>query len=407
VLSNLVHLTLCRSLQLLVLLVRGDAAKDLEILVLRHQLTVLRRQVPRPRFEPADRALLPPSAGCCRGPAGPASSSNPRRCCAGTARAWTYSHRHTGRPLLGADIQQLIIRLANENPRWGYQRIQGELLRLRIRVSATAIRSTLQRHGLDPAPRRTTTTWRSSGSRLPGSWPVTSSPSTRFGSSDCMCCSSSNWTPDGSTSAGVTAHPDGCWVTQQARNLALVLGSGDDRCDSLSATGTRSSVAALMTCSAQRVPRCSSRQCGHHGRTRMRSGGYDSPRRVLGLAPDCRTRTPAACPSGLPRALQPAPSTPSASARSTRSAHRVDHRRYGSASQSAPTRSARRAAPRVPTSCMNAFAHPSGLGSGMAAAHPTEPRSDEPTAHSRCLNSRTPRAGHPPSTLRSTSSATP
>jgi hypothetical protein len=58
VLSKLAYLTLCRSIQVLVLLVRGDAAKDLKILVLRHQLAVLRRQTPRPRLEPADRALL-------------------------------------------------------------------------------------------------------------------------------------------------------------------------------------------------------------------------------------------------------------------------------------------------------------------------------------------------------------
>jgi len=57
-------------------------------------------------------------------------------------------------------VQQLIVRLATENPRWGYQRIKGELLRLGMQVSAIAIRSTLCRHGLDPAPRRTTTTWR-------------------------------------------------------------------------------------------------------------------------------------------------------------------------------------------------------------------------------------------------------
>src|SRR6266540_4824821 len=57
-------------------------------------------------------------------------------------------------------MQQLIIRLANENPRWGYQRLKGELLRLGVRVSATAIRTTLRRHGLDPAPRRGTTAWR-------------------------------------------------------------------------------------------------------------------------------------------------------------------------------------------------------------------------------------------------------
>jgi putative transposase len=64
------------------------------------------------------------------------------------------------RPPLDQDVQQLIIRLANENPRWGYQRIQGELQQLGMQVSATAIRTTLRRHGLDPTPRPTTTTWR-------------------------------------------------------------------------------------------------------------------------------------------------------------------------------------------------------------------------------------------------------
>jgi putative transposase len=74
-------------------------------------------------------------------------------------RAWTYPHRQTGRPPLGQDVQQLIVRLARKNSHWGYQRIQGELLGFGVRVSVTAIRSTLQRHGLDPAPRRTTMTW--------------------------------------------------------------------------------------------------------------------------------------------------------------------------------------------------------------------------------------------------------
>jgi hypothetical protein len=85
VLPKLAYLSLCRTIQLLALLVRGDAAKDLEILVLRHQLAVLRRQVARPRFEPADRALLAALSRVLPRPAGPASSSSPRRCCAGTA----------------------------------------------------------------------------------------------------------------------------------------------------------------------------------------------------------------------------------------------------------------------------------------------------------------------------------
>jgi putative transposase len=83
VLSKLAYLTLCRSVQLLTRIARGDAAKDLEILVLRHQLTILRRQTPRPRLEPADRALLAAVSRVLPGPDGRASLSSPRRCCAG------------------------------------------------------------------------------------------------------------------------------------------------------------------------------------------------------------------------------------------------------------------------------------------------------------------------------------
>jgi len=88
---KLAYLRLCRTIQLLALLSRGDAAKDLEILVLRHQLTVLRRQVPRPRLEPADPALLAAISRALPRAAGPASSSSPRPCCAGTA-VWSPVH---------------------------------------------------------------------------------------------------------------------------------------------------------------------------------------------------------------------------------------------------------------------------------------------------------------------------
>jgi putative transposase len=88
VLPKLTYLMLCRTIQLLTLLVRGDAAKDLEILVLRHQLAVLRRQVARPRFEPADRALLAALSRVLPRARWSCSWSGPRRCCAGTA-AWS------------------------------------------------------------------------------------------------------------------------------------------------------------------------------------------------------------------------------------------------------------------------------------------------------------------------------
>jgi putative transposase len=164
VLLRLAYLMLCRSVQLLTLLARADAAKDLEILVLRHQLTVLRRNTPRPRLEPADRALLaaisralPRARWSCFIVKPETLLRWHRQLVKG---AWTYPHRGPGRPPLDPDVQQLIVRLATENPRWGYQRIRGELLHLGVQPSATAIRAALRRHGLDPAPRRASTTWR-------------------------------------------------------------------------------------------------------------------------------------------------------------------------------------------------------------------------------------------------------
>ena len=162
-LPKLAYLTPCRSIQLLALLGRGDASKDLEILVLRHQLSVLRRQVPRPRLEPADRALLAAVSRVLPRVSWPCFFVKPdtllrwhRRLVAGV---WTYPPG-PGRPPLDQEVQQLIVRLATENPRWGYQRIQGELHRLGVQVSATTIRTTLRRHGLDPTPRPAATSWR-------------------------------------------------------------------------------------------------------------------------------------------------------------------------------------------------------------------------------------------------------
>jgi putative transposase len=228
VLSKLAYLAVCRSIQLLVRLARGDAAKDLEILVLRHQLSVLRRQTPRPRLQPADRALLaavsralPRSRWSCFLVQPETLLRWHRRLVAG---AWTYPHRQTGRPPLDPDVQQLIVRLATENPRWGYQRIKGELQRLGVHVSATAIRTTLRRHGLDPAPRRATTTWRAflleqaAGIVACDFFTVDTIWLRRLYVLFFIELDSRRV-----HLGGVTANPDGGWVTQQARNLLLVL----------------------------------------------------------------------------------------------------------------------------------------------------------------------------------------
>ncbi|HEY4725748.1 MAG TPA: integrase core domain-containing protein [Actinomycetota bacterium] len=232
-LSKLAYLTICRSIQLLALLAHGDAAKELEILVLRHQLTVLRRQTPRPKLQPTDRALpaaisriLPQSRWSCFLVRPETVLRWHRRLVAG---AWTYPHQ-PGRPPLDDDVQQLIIRLATENPRWGYQRIQGELLRLRVEVSATAIRTTLRRHGLDPAPRPMATTWRAF---------------LRQQAAGIVACDfftvDTIWLRrlyvlffiELDTRrvhlTGETANPNSGWVTQQARNLLVVLGEREQR----------------------------------------------------------------------------------------------------------------------------------------------------------------------------------
>jgi len=143
---------------------RGQHAKDVEIAVLRHQLAVLRRHVKRPEFQPADRAVLAvlsralPRSRWSSFLVTPSTILQWHRRLA--IRKWTQPYRRGGRPPLAEHVLALILRLARENPRWGYRRIQGELLKLGIRVSATTIRTVLLDNGLRPAPRRASVTWR-------------------------------------------------------------------------------------------------------------------------------------------------------------------------------------------------------------------------------------------------------
>ena len=176
-LPRLAYLTLCRSIQLLTSLVRGDAAKDLEILVLRHQLAVLRRQKPRPMLEPTDRALLaaigrilPRSRWSCFLVRPETLLGWHRRLVAG---AWTYP-RQPGRPPLDEDVQQLIIRLAKEHPAGGTSASKENCCasgcRSRPPQSAPplAVMDWTGRHGRWPRPGE-----HSCASRRPGSWPAT------------------------------------------------------------------------------------------------------------------------------------------------------------------------------------------------------------------------------------------
>jgi putative transposase len=124
---------------------RSEHAKDVEIAVLRHQLQVLRRQVKRPEFRPADRAVLAALSGALPRRRWSSFLVTPdtilrwhRRL---VTRKWTHASPGGGRPPLADHVVALILRLARENPRWGYRRIQGELKKLGIRVAATSIRT--------------------------------------------------------------------------------------------------------------------------------------------------------------------------------------------------------------------------------------------------------------------------
>ena len=227
-LSFLYRLTCFRALQLLRLHRLGALAKDAEILVLRHQLAVLRRQVPRPRFSWSDRALFTLFSSLVLRERWRSFLVTPetvlgwhRRL---VKRHWTHPHRRPGRPALAEETVELICRLARENPRWGYLRIVGELKKLGVAVSKGAVAGVLRRHGLRPAPRR-----------QGPSWPellhaqATAILATDFFTVDTVALRryyvlfAVELHSRAVHVLGVTANPDGAWAAQVARNFVFDL----------------------------------------------------------------------------------------------------------------------------------------------------------------------------------------
>ena len=152
---RLLYLIFSQVLGLVVLSCRSSAAKDIELLVLRHEVAVLRRTHPRPRLDWAARAifaaLVPrlPRVLRCHRLVTPSTILCWHRQL--VRRRWTYPHR-TGRPPIEDSLVALVVRMARENPRWGYTRIRGELLKLGHRIGSSTIRRILQRHLISPAP---------------------------------------------------------------------------------------------------------------------------------------------------------------------------------------------------------------------------------------------------------------
>jgi transposase len=155
----------CLLLGWLRLLARSSAAKDAEILLLRHQLALLQRGSPKPAFTRGDRAVL---AALLRLLSKRHHSSlkllvTPRTVLRWHARLvakkWTYPHRGPGRPAKPEALRALVLRLACENDGWGYRRIHGELLNLGWKIAASTVWKILQEAGIDPAPQRADRSW--------------------------------------------------------------------------------------------------------------------------------------------------------------------------------------------------------------------------------------------------------
>jgi putative transposase len=229
VVLSLLYWSLRRLLELVILRRRSEREKEIEILLLRHQLRVLERQVARPQLTEADRALLAAfSRVLPRGQWTRSFLVTP-----GTllrwhrelvARRWTYPHRRPGRPATPEAIRELVVRLARENPGWGYRRIQGELVGLGIKLAASTIWTILKQAGIEPSPRRLEQSW------------------TEFRRAQAASILECDFLTVDTLFlkrlyvlffielatrrvhiAGITTTPDGRWVTQQARNLVMQL----------------------------------------------------------------------------------------------------------------------------------------------------------------------------------------
>lgn len=230
---SLLYWALRGLLELLVLRARSERAKEIEILVLRHQLRVMERQVGRPRLRMSDRVLLAAFSRVLARAAWrraflvtPATLLRWHREL--VARRWTYPSRRRGRPRTATGVRELVVRLARENPSWGYRRIQGELVGLGISLAASTVWAILREAGIGPAPQRAEASWREFLRRHAASilecdfLTVDTLFLKRF-----YVLFAIELATRRVRLCGVTANPDSTWVTQQARNLLMQL--DDDR----------------------------------------------------------------------------------------------------------------------------------------------------------------------------------
>jgi putative transposase len=218
----------CRVLQLVRLIGRSNTNLTIEVVMLRHEVAVLRRQVHRPALEPADRAVLAglahllPRRSLGRFFVRPETLLRWHR--ALVTKHWTYPNGRPGRPGIAKGTTALVVRLAKENPTWGYRRIHGELTTIGIIIAPSSVWAILKRHGVEPSPRRSGSTWaefltaQAKGLMACDFFHVDTVLLRRlyvlvFIHHDTRVV----------RMAGVAAKPVSEWVTQQARNLSMDL----------------------------------------------------------------------------------------------------------------------------------------------------------------------------------------
>jgi hypothetical protein len=229
-LPSLVYAVVRLLLDLALLRCRSGAIRDIELLVLRHEVRVLRRRTKRIAWCPGDRLVLSalnrclPRAGWYAFPVRPETLLRWHRELVRHKWAAFGCRRGPGRPLLPPECRDLILQLEQENPRWGYQRLRGELLKLGHHVSATTVRSLLRQHGIPPAPQRAGLSWRAVlRAHAAGVLACDFFTVETLRLQSLFVLFFIEFQTRQVVLAGCTEDPSAAWVTQQARHLAWQL----------------------------------------------------------------------------------------------------------------------------------------------------------------------------------------
>jgi putative transposase len=215
----------------LLVLTRREPSKDAELLVLRHENAVLRRQIGRVRYQPADRIFLAALSRLIpRHRWGEVFAVTPATLLAWhrrlVTRKWDYaSRRRPGRPPTVTATRKLVIRMATDNPMWGHRRVQGELVRLGHPIAASTVWQILHDAGIDPAPRRKGPTWKQFLTAQARG--IVAADFVHVDTILLQRIYALIVIEHGTRRvhlAGITANPDGAWTTQAARNLLMDIG---------------------------------------------------------------------------------------------------------------------------------------------------------------------------------------